>query len=126
MTNKEAIEKLKEILFMTGYKEAINLAIKALEERPQGEWIHTSECDEEFQYRCSKCNLPMQSNSHFFCPNCGAEMQKESSRVCAECRHLKCHRDRVDGEEDIYCNLKHHSGDPEDPACEYFRESKDT
>lgn len=32
MTNKEAIEKLKEILFMTGYKEALDLAIKALEE----------------------------------------------------------------------------------------------
>ena len=34
MTNKEAIEKLKEISFMTGYKEAIDLAIKALEEHP--------------------------------------------------------------------------------------------
>ena len=32
MDNKEAIEKLKEIMFMTGYKEAISLAIKALEE----------------------------------------------------------------------------------------------
>lgn len=30
MTKKEAIEKLKEISFMTGYKEAIDLAIKAL------------------------------------------------------------------------------------------------
>lgn len=30
MTNKEAIEKLKELLFMTGYKEAHYLAIKAL------------------------------------------------------------------------------------------------
>ena len=28
--NKEAIEKLKEILFMTGYKESLDLAIKAL------------------------------------------------------------------------------------------------
>ena len=34
MTNKEAIEKLKEILFITGYKEALDLAIKALEEHP--------------------------------------------------------------------------------------------
>lgn len=31
MTNKEAIDKLKEILFMTGYKEALAIAIKALE-----------------------------------------------------------------------------------------------
>lgn len=36
MTNKEAIEKLKEILFMTGYKEALDLAIKALE---SSSWI---------------------------------------------------------------------------------------
>ena len=28
--NNEAIEKLKEILFMTGYKESLDLAIKAL------------------------------------------------------------------------------------------------
>ena len=28
---KEASEKLKEILFMTGYKETLNLAIKALD-----------------------------------------------------------------------------------------------
>ena len=28
--NKEAIEKLKEILFMTGYKESLDLAINAL------------------------------------------------------------------------------------------------
>lgn len=32
MTNKEAAEKLKEILFMTGYKEALDLAIEALED----------------------------------------------------------------------------------------------
>ena len=28
--NKKNIEKLKEILFMTGYKESLDLAIKAL------------------------------------------------------------------------------------------------
>ena len=32
MTNKEAIEKLKEISFMTRYKEALDLAIKALKQ----------------------------------------------------------------------------------------------
>ena len=42
--------------------------------RPYGEWIHTNDCDEEFQYRCSRCGLPMQSNSHRYCPNCGAAM----------------------------------------------------
>lgn len=33
MTDEEAIGKLNEILFMTGYKEALDLAIKALERR---------------------------------------------------------------------------------------------
>ena len=55
----------------------MNYTLKAAEERHLGEWIHTDECDEEFQYRCSNCNLPIRSNSHFFCPNCGANMRKE-------------------------------------------------
>ena len=42
------------------------------EKAPQ--WIHTEECDEEFPYRCSKCNLPSRSNGHRYCPNCGSYM----------------------------------------------------
>lgn len=76
MTCKEAIEKLKEILFMTGYKEALELAIKALEERPQGEWIDTGEKLENYGkwYRCSNCEHTDYYGN--FCPNCGADMRK--------------------------------------------------
>lgn len=77
MTNKEAIEKLKEILFMTGYKEALDLAIKALEERPQGEWKYTHDT---FSKRiCNKCNYSqviVDGMADNFCPNCGSEMWK--------------------------------------------------
>lgn len=37
-------------------------------------WIHTKECDEEFPYRCSECNLPSRSNGHRYCSNCGSYM----------------------------------------------------
>ena len=49
MTNKEAIEELRELIEIDLhpcppiYEEALNLAIKALEERPQGEWINKAE-----------------------------------------------------------------------------------
>lgn len=80
MTNKEAIEKLKEILFMTGNKEALDLAIKALEERPQGEWIDTG-----LEYKCNKCgvryDIDITEITDFkFCPNCGAEMASNSAK----------------------------------------------
>ena len=37
-------------------------------------WIHTEECDEEWPYRCSKCNRPSKSNAHRYCSNCGSYM----------------------------------------------------
>ena len=50
MTNKEAIEQLKwvkkricDITYSPESFEALDLAIKALEERPHGEWIPVSE-----------------------------------------------------------------------------------
>lgn len=72
MTNKEAIEKLKEILFMTGYKEALNIAIKALEERPHGKW-EKQNCF----YKCSVCGVYSLDGTalHNYCHNCGADMR---------------------------------------------------
>lgn len=74
MTNKEAIEKLKEILFMTGYKEAIDLAIKALDSqwipvtyRPMTEEEEKELCEkfgikegslEDWEKRVFTCHLP--------------------------------------------------------------------
>ena len=43
-------------------------------------WIHTEECDEEFPYRCSECNLPSRSNGHRYCSNCGSYMYGEIER----------------------------------------------
>lgn len=43
-------------------------------EKLEAEWIHTEECDEEFSYRCSNCNMPSRSNNHHFCSQCGADM----------------------------------------------------
>ena len=48
---------------------------KYTEQEPKmGHWIHTEECDEEWQYRCSKCNMPSRSNAHRYCSNCGSYM----------------------------------------------------
>lgn len=68
----DGLEMAKELVF--------NMPTIELD-RPHGEWIHTEECDEEFQYRCSNCNLPIRSNSHHFCPNCGASMSANDRQV---------------------------------------------
>lgn len=48
---------------------------EALEQEPKvGRWIHTEECDEEWPYRCSKCDMPSRSNAHRYCSNCGSYM----------------------------------------------------
>ena len=80
MSNEEVIEVLKGIVFggfdRTTRKErqALDLAIKALEERPQGEWIEF-EYETSGGYRCSNCeNIEVYTPN--FCPNCGADMRK--------------------------------------------------
>lgn len=81
MTNREAIEHLKNInsrypcsLDSTFRDEcekiAINRAIKALEARPQGEWIFRK----NGYYNCSKCGEVERAEKKF-CPNCGADMR---------------------------------------------------
>lgn len=76
MTNKEAIKILKN--YHNGYfgykiddvHEAHNLAIKALEERPQGEWVY-----EHDWVHCSFCGHEQNYPSNF-CPNCGMYSMK--------------------------------------------------
>lgn len=95
MDNKEAIEYLKWIRPVRPYsldkikvQEAIDLAIKALEERPQGEWIKVKEerCAVDMsgeiatRYKCSECGrtitiLPSKLADYLFC-HCGAKMKK--------------------------------------------------
>lgn len=88
MTNKEAIEILKAHISIYDCckadheaNEAIELAIRALGERPLGDWIGNA-FDE---HHCSICGhsalweeepdgyYEVQSR---FCPNCGADMWK--------------------------------------------------
>lgn len=57
------------------HTEVIKERIKAIPSEPKtAQWIHTEECDEEWQYRCSKCNMPSKSSSHRYCSNCGSYM----------------------------------------------------
>lgn len=91
MTNKEAIEVIKSMGLIAdtmthGAKHksiynAIDLAIKALEDRPHGEWITIGEEQGALGIiykirKCSKCgwehSLVIPDN---FCPNCGADMR---------------------------------------------------
>ena len=85
MNNKEASEKLKELLFMTGYKEALNFAINALDmaalERAPGEWVEvkTRPCtDEEFEEykRLYGDDIDRNEFPHFIChmPSDGDEI----------------------------------------------------
>ena len=81
MTNKEAIEELKGMQdFINGTRlkgeiraEVFDLAIKALEERPQGEWIDTGSGQE-----CNVCHEVQYGydNFRYYCARCGAQMQK--------------------------------------------------
>lgn len=89
MTNKEAIKHLKNInsrypcsLDTTFQDEcemiALNLAIKALEERPKGKWIRTGSLGNgNAHYTCSNCSY---GDEHAecqevpYCWHCGARM----------------------------------------------------
>ena len=78
MTNKEAITVLKN--HISPYdnckadneaNQAIRLAIKALEERPQGDLISRSALKEEFkQYICSGCTFNIKDYPLTVCENC--------------------------------------------------------
>ena len=89
MSNEEVIEVLKGIVFnsfdRTTRKErqALDFAIKALEERPQGEWIEVGDnqpYSKDKLYGCSKCGfggyLLSDTKNVNFCPNCGADMRE--------------------------------------------------
>ena len=86
MTNKEAIEILTnvkntpQITWANGADVAFDIAIKALQERPQGEWIDTGSKEEYWdeEYQCSICGG--KDHWHNFCPNCGADMTKEEEK----------------------------------------------
>lgn len=88
MSNEEVIEVLKGIVF-NGFdrttskeREALDLAIKALEERPQGEWERHDEWRSgEYIGGFYHVNCPCEDGYYSkwetnFCPNCGLPMKK--------------------------------------------------
>ena len=90
MTNEKAIEML-EYIRQTGngeseYKNnaqaiAINMAIKALSDRPKGEWIWQLADNGWVDHICSVCGYTENTDIHVslgwkYCPNCGAEMEE--------------------------------------------------
>ena len=90
MTNKEAIILLREIKEkFTGNCtidtlvpisrcdiQAIDLAIKALEEKLKGKWIYVCCYGDEFP-QCSVCG-EINDVKTKFCPDCGADMRGDT------------------------------------------------
>jgi hypothetical protein len=79
MTNKEAIRRIKDHMRIHKMKEpraiyitqALELAIKALEERPTGKWIWFK----DGYYKCDKCGEVERAKKNF-CSKCGADMRE--------------------------------------------------
>ena len=74
MTNKEAINIIQEIEVAPEHLEALTLAIKALEERPQGKWL-THQTGYLLWEECDQCRAQVGTVGMNFCPNCGADMR---------------------------------------------------
>ena len=84
MTNEEARKEIQRWLDGCPWadtKEAFELAINALKERPQGKWVYRQEWfDDEKEPRmtwgCNRCGFSIKSvhEKRNFCPNCGTDM----------------------------------------------------
>jgi rubrerythrin len=81
MNIEEAISYLKWIRPINPYsldkkrvQEAIDMAIKALEQEPTGHWIsHYDKFSKEGWYECDCCHTERAFNTDY-CPDCGAKM----------------------------------------------------
>ena len=74
MTNEEAIKNIVAYIYYAEdipeeVGKAFDVAITALKERPQGEWIFTC----IGYYKCSNCGEVERAEKNY-CPNCGAQM----------------------------------------------------
>lgn len=97
MTNEEAVYILNHLIqkieaspnktnILTKEKQALEIAIEALKERPQGEWIDKdygigkcwatcSECGESANGEAKDTGFGYDYSFPNFCPNCGACME---------------------------------------------------
>ena len=82
MTNSEAISNLNHIygIVSSDIQRSLDLAIKALEEKPQGEWgqwvITEIRCPICLEYFQTDCYSMEELNE---CPSCRADMRKEGA-----------------------------------------------
>lgn len=81
ITPEEAIANLNHIYGMVApdIQRSLDVAIKALEERPKGKWIEPMDAK---CYKCSVCGKYTNQeygvdkpNFFDFCPKCGADMK---------------------------------------------------
>lgn len=83
MTREEALRIIKDIREeMENARdkiaiEALDIAIEALQEPKQGEWIEEKEVG-YYEIRCSKCNS-RGDDRFLYCPWCGARMTPKAS-----------------------------------------------
>ena len=89
MTREEAIAVLRREIEPSVYEdeksiaEALNMAIEALQDRPEGEWTKTVDgngWNDWWVFKCPLCGATIvdeQSRSwkYNFCPSCGARMK---------------------------------------------------
>ena len=83
MTREEAIAELQTRLTLidkcypeiTDCRDALKMAIEALEQQKTGHWI---EFDRPW-WQCSECGAVRENKTFMenFCPNCGADMRGE-------------------------------------------------
>jgi hypothetical protein len=97
MTNSEAISNLNHIygIVSSDIQRSLDVAFKALEERPQGEWgkwiVAEIQCPNCFEYFETDCYSTGELNK---CPNCGADLKGGAAihkPNCVTCDHFgKC------------------------------------
>ena len=77
MTNKEALNILhNSSVYHPDYLDALNMAIKSLEEQKTGYWIPLGNYDDwgnENSYKCSECG-ELNFYPDNYCHNCGAKI----------------------------------------------------
>lgn len=76
MTREEAKEALSvlKIYDAQWLREAVDMAIEALQDRPKGEWKCMADCGVT---ECDQCgwNVEEYVGDYNYCPNCGAIMK---------------------------------------------------
>lgn len=78
LTNKEAIANLNHIygIVSPDIQRSLDVAFKALEERPQGEWIdHSDEGYVECPFCGEATNCEDNKDELHYCFHCGAKMK---------------------------------------------------